>query len=262
MNGGTDMETSIATKRILTPAQRLIVDADFRPPNPKASYRREWVRREVLRLANSLVGTGVCLKLNSALRAWGYDLIREIHSRGLGVFADFKFADIGETLSIDGNLLYEYQPEIVTVFSTAGVASMKALKAELPDTEVLCVTVLTSLDEEECASIFKYGMIFQNVGSLALMADEAGMDGIVCSPVEAGFVVSVVRPEMTINTPAIRPAWAIVPGDDQNPERIMTPAKAIALGADRIIVGRPIVMAEKPYDAVMRTIDEIASAMA
>lgn len=70
---------------------------------------------------------------------------------------------------------------------------------------------------------------------------------------------NVVRRSMTINIPAIRPMWVIVPGDDQNPDRIMTPAKAIKAGADRIVVGRPIVNAEKPYDAVMRTIEEIAS---
>jgi orotidine-5'-phosphate decarboxylase len=96
----------------------------------------------------------------------------------------------------------------------------------------------------------------------ALLAETAGADGLICAPTDIAFIQSVVKRQMSFNTPAIRPTWAIVPGDDQNPERIMTPAKAIKAGADRIVVGRPIVKAEKPYDAVMRTIEEIASATA
>ena len=96
----------------------------------------------------------------------------------------------------------------------------------------------------------------------ALLAETAGLDGLICAPTDIASIRSVVKRKMTFNTPGIRPTWAIVPGDDQNPERIMTPAKAIKAGANRIVVGRPIVRAEKPYNAVMRTIEEIASATA
>ncbi len=95
----------------------------------------------------------------------------------------------------------------------------------------------------------------------AHVAAEAKIDGLISSPKEAEVLRAKFGIVLSLNTPAIRPTWAIVPGDDQNPERIMTPAKAIRAGADRIVVGRPIVQAEKPYDAVMRTIEEIASAM-
>ena len=144
-------------QKMLKPAERLIVAADFKPaPNQQfhASSRREWVRGEVLALADRLRDTGVYLKVNSALRACGYDLIEEIHWRGLRVFADLKLFDIGETLATDGVFLKEVKPELLTTVCVAGVNAMQALKAELPDTEVLGVTVLTNLNDTDTQAMF------------------------------------------------------------------------------------------------------------
>ena len=242
-------------KTTLPPEQRLIVAADFKPTGPNG---KDWVRSQVLTLADSLKGTGVYIKVNSALRVCGYDLIGEIQSRGLRVFADLKLFDIGETLSTDGILLKETKPELLTTVCVAGVTAMQALKAELPDTEVLGVTVLTSLKLTDTENMFS-ATIEESVMKFALLAEIAGIDGLICAPTDIAFIQKVLTRSMTFNTPAIRPTWAIVPGDDQNPDRIMTPEKAISAGADRIVVGRPIVKSENPYDAVMRTIEEIAS---
>jgi orotidine-5'-phosphate decarboxylase len=95
----------------------------------------------------------------------------------------------------------------------------------------------------------------------AKIAADAKLDGLISSAKAAEMLRAEFNIALSLNTPAIRPTWAIVPGDDQNPDLIMTPAMAIKAGADRIVVGRPIVKAEKPYDAVMRTIEEIALAM-
>ena len=244
-------------QRTLTPAERLIVAADFKPTAPNG---RKWARTQVLTLADKLKGTGVYLKVNSALRACGYDLIGEIHSRGLRVFADLKLFDIGETLSADGVLLREFKPELLTTVCVAGVTAMQALKAELPDTEVLGVTVLTSLKDGDTNAMFTCSTE-EAVMRFAQVAADAKIDGLISSAKEAEVLRAKFGMVLSLNTPAIRPAWAIVPGDDQNPDRIMTPAKAIKASADRIVVGRPIVRAENPYDAVMRTIEEIASAM-
>ncbi len=244
--------------KTLTPAERLIVAADFKPAAPDG---KDWVRAQVLRLADSLNGTGVYLKVNSALRACGYDLIREIQCRDLRVFADLKLFDIGETLSTDGALLREARPELLTTVCAAGVTAMQMLKAELPDTEVLGVTVLTSLKDADTQAMFTCSTE-EAVIRFAQVAADAKIDGLISSPQEAEALRAKFGMLLSLNTPAIRPTWAIVPGDDQNPDRIMTPAKAIKAGADRIVVGRPIVRAANPYDAVMRTIEEIASAMA
>lgn len=252
-------------QKTLTPAERLIVAADFKPTdeirakgNPAC---RHWIRQQVLGLAITLKGTGVVLKVNSALRACGYDLIGEIHDHGLRVFADLKLFDIGETLSTDGVLLKEAKPELLTTVCTAGVVAMQTLKAELPDTEVLGVTVLTSLNNADTQEMFTCPTE-EAVMRFAYVAKIAQIDGLICSAKEVFMLRNEFGESLSLNTPAIRPTWAIVPGDDQNPDRIMTPAKAIKAGADRIVVGRPIVKAENPYDAVMRTIEEIASATA
>jgi len=245
-------------RRALTPAERLIVAADFKP---SAGEGRESVRRQVLSLADDLYGTGVYLKVNSALRAGGYGLITEIQSRGLKVFADLKLYDIGETLSTDGVLLIESKPDLLTTVCSAGVDAMQKLKAELPDTEVLGVTFLTSLTDSDAEEMHGCETTEEAVMRFANLAKSAGIDGLISSAKELAALRAEFGDLFTYNTPAIRPTWAIVPGDDQNPERIMTPAKAIKAGADRVVVGRPISRAANPYNAVMRTIDEIASAM-
>lgn len=243
-------------RRTLTPAERLIVAADFKPTSPNG---KEWVRSRVLELADSLEGTGVYLKVNSALRACGYDLIDEIHVRGLRVFADLKLFDIGGTLSIDGILLKEAKPELLTTVCSAGVIAMQALKDELPETEVLGVTVLTSLKDADTQTMFTCSTE-EAVMRFAQVAADAKIDGLISSPKEAEMLRAKFGIVMSLNTPAIRPKWATVLDDDQNPDRIMTPEKAVKAGADRIVVGRPIVRAEKPYDAVMWTLEEIALA--
>ncbi|HEY4479929.1 MAG TPA: orotidine-5'-phosphate decarboxylase [Candidatus Paceibacterota bacterium] len=242
-------------QKALTPAERLIVAADFKPSAP---HGREWVFYRILELIKSLRGTGVYIKVNSALRAHGYNLIDLIHSHDLKVFADLKLFDIGETLATDGMFLKEAKPELLTTVCVAGVTAMRALNAELPDTEVLGVTVLTSLKDADTQAMFTCSTE-EAVMRFAQVAADAKIDGLISSPKEAEVLRAKFGIVLSLNTPAIRPTWAIVPGDDQNPERIMTPAKAIKAGADRIVVGRPIVKAEKPYDAVMRTIEEIAS---
>jgi len=259
--------------KALKPEERLIVAADFKPPvedqwiedGPYAGQstvcrsKRKWVEKQVLALADSLKGTGVYLKVNSALRVCGYDLIGEIQSRGLRVFADLKLNDIPATLATDGVFLAEAQPELLTVMCYTGTKAMAELKKCLPKTEVLGVTVLTSLSEEEVAHLHG-AKIDETVKRLALMAQVAGLDGLVSSAKELALLKTVLEREMTLNTPGIRPVWAPVEGDDQNRERVMTISHAIKAGATRIVIGRPIMQADDVYGAVRRTIDEIALA--
>lgn len=242
------------------PAECLTVAADFRPNKNSTVLGRIQVENEVLALAKNLEGTGVYLKINSALRACGYRLIDKIHSHGLKVFADLKLFDIKETLSIDGALLREYNPELLTVSCVSGVEAMKHLKDELPNTEVLGVTVLTSLTSSDSLAMFTCNTE-DAILRFAEFARKANIDGLISSAAEVEMIRAKYGVLFSLNTPAIRPNWAIVEGDDQNPDRIMTPAKAIMAGADRIVVGRPITQAKNPYDAVMRTIEEISSVL-
>lgn len=253
------------TQKALAPAERLIVAADFKPP---VGEGRAWVYDKVMGLADDLFGTGVYLKVNSALRACGYGMIEDIHFRNLGVFADLKLFDIPETLSADGMLLREVKPDLLTTVCTAGVTSMTALRAELPETEVLAVTVLTSLNDEEVNSMYSFMCesgempevtALEAVIRFAHLAVNAGVGGVIASPKEIGELLELLPDGMSINTPGIRPLWSVVAKDDQ--KRVMTPAEAIREGAHRIVVGRPITQAKNPREAVERTLEEIAEAL-
>lgn len=250
------MQTS--KRAAFSPPERLIVAADFTPAEMRFGGI-EWARGEVLRLADSIADTGVYLKVNSVLRAVGYGLIRDIKHRGLRVFADLKLIDIPSTLANDGAFLREAHPELVTVACATGIEAMRALQGALPETEVLGVTVLTSLDETDVNAMFSCSTP-DAVARLADFAKEAGLKGLISSPAEAAILRGRMGVLMSINTPAIRPTWSVVKGDDQNLDRVMTPAKAIAAGADRIVIGRPITGHVDPYVAVRLTLDEIEQA--
>ncbi len=235
--------------------ERLIVAADFTPLNGEG---RSWVQKQVLDLTDKLADTGVVIKVNSALRACGYDLIDEIHARGLKVFADLKLFDIKETLATDGAYLREAAPYLLTTVCSVGIEGMRALKASLPNTEVLGVTVLTNLKDADTERMFSC-TVREGVLRFAHLAEEAEIGGLISSPKEAEMLREKFGTFLSINTPAIRPAWSVVEGDDQNPERIMTPAMAINAGANRIVIGRPITKAVNPREAVLRTLEEIVT---
>ncbi len=241
----------------LKPNERIIVAADFKPEHYVGA--REKFRYKVLKLADALAETGVIIKLNSIARACGYDLFGEIHDRGLLSFGDLKLIDITETLECDGMLLREANPAFVTVMCTAGPSGMRVLKAALPDTEVLGVTIPTTFTDADTQAMFVCN-VEDGVKRLAGFAKEAGIDGLISSPAEAEMLRSEFGILFTLNTPGVRFADIAVKGDDQNKARVMTPKRAIELGVTRVVMGRPITQSPDPRAAVQRAIDEIASA--
>lgn len=234
--------------------ERLIVAADYYPVKPVKFDGTGGTVKRVLDLAEKLDGLGVYIKINSVLRAAGYQLIDKLHGKGLKVFADLKLIDIPNTMKTDAALLAPHSPEMLTVMCCAGIDGMHAVQDALPHTKVLGVTVLTSLNEEECQAIFtcstKAGVL-----RFARMAKLAGLGELILSPKEIEIVKDRFELKLGLNTPGIRPKWSIVKGDDQS--RVLTPMQAIKNGATRIIVGRPIVDAEDPREAVQRTLEEI-----
>lgn len=248
----------------LTPQERLIVAADY---SPKDFGGIAGVEKQVLALATDLQGTGVYIKVNSVLRAVGYSLITRLHDLGLKVFADLKLIDIPNTMGTDGEMLAEVKPDILTVMCCAGIDGMRAVQKILGSTtEVLGVTILTSLNEEECQAIFtcstKAGVL-----RFSRMAQLAGLGGLILSPQEVEVVNKRFELTLSLNTPGIRPIWSLVEGDDQS--RVLTPQKAIVAGAQRIVMGRPVVkagpndkgMPKSPREAVERTIEEIEAGL-
>lgn len=243
-------------KKQLELAERLIVAADF---SPKKSGDVMKAVRDFNRLADMLAGTGVVIKVNTMLRFLGYELIGKLHNDGLRVFADLKLNDIPNTLRCDGEFLAQYQPELLTVMCSSGQKSLIDLREAIGDqTEILGVTVLTSLSIGECKIIYREapGPVTRD---LAKLAQRAKLGGLILSASELGSISVEYR--MTRNCPGIRPAWHIDPNDDQDPDRIVTPAKAISAGADRIVMGRPITQHDDPREAVAMTLSEIEEAL-
>ncbi|MBU1895434.1 orotidine 5'-phosphate decarboxylase, partial [Patescibacteria group bacterium] len=158
----------------LKPAERLIVALDYSPGDCNIPCVAS-LEDKVLGFAKQLAGSGVCVKINSVLRAYGYLLIAKLHELGLRVMADLKLVDIPATLEKDGQWLEMAPPEILTVMACSGIDGMHALQKVLGDkTEILAVTVLTSLNEEECQAIFscstKAGVLrFARMAQLAKM---------------------------------------------------------------------------------------------
>jgi orotidine-5'-phosphate decarboxylase len=134
---------------------------------------------------------------------------------------------------------------------------MQALKAALPHTEVLGVTVLTDMDEDDCQRTFNCS-IEAAVLRFAQSSIDAGIDGLISSAKEVRMLRTKFGNRLTLNTPNIRSHDTVVKGDDQNPDRTRSPEEAMLEGVDRVVIGRQIIQAKNPYDAAMRVVEEIA----
>lgn len=166
-------------------------------------------------------------------------------SGGRAVFLDLKLHDIPATVAGAARAVADLAPDLLTVHASGGPAMVEAAVAALPDTRVVAVTVLTSLDRAAVAALGWAGDPLEVAVRLARLAVEAGARGLVCSPQEVAAVRAAVGPDVTLVTPGVRPAGSS-PGDQA---RVATPAEALAAGADLLVVGRPITAAPDPAAA-------------
>jgi len=178
---------------------------------------------------------------------------------GRPVFLDLKLHDIPNTVAGGVRAVLPLAPRLLTLHAAGGAAMIAAARqaAEAAGTArplLLAVTVLTSLDAAALASIGITGTSAAQVVRLAKLAVSAGADGIVCSPLEVAAVRAALGPGPKLVVPGIRPAGAAV-GDQA---RVMTPAEAVAAGADWIVVGRPITGAADPGAAASAIAADIA----
>jgi orotidine-5'-phosphate decarboxylase len=187
--------------------------------------------------------------------AGGLALVPKLAERGKKVFVDLKLHDIGNTVAKGVESIAKLGATFLTVH--AYPQTMKAAAdARGPSLKILGVTVLTSYDEDDLhAAGYRLG-VSDLVEARALQAQALGIDGLVCSGEEAATVRGIVGPQMALVTPGIRPAGAAV-GDQK---RIMTPGRAIAAGADYLVVGRPVVEATDPKAAADAIVAEIVQA--
>lgn len=206
-----------------------------------------------------LAGT---FKIGSQLfTAEGPRAVRRIAALGTGIFLDLKFHDIPNTVAGAVRAAAALPGvSLMTVHATGGLEMMRAAARAAASLRrrprLLAVTLLTSLDVAALRGIGIRGSPKARVVALARLAQKAGMDGVVCSAHELRAIRRACGPKFLTVVPGIRPVSA-AKGDQS---RVATPAEAIRLGADFLVVGRPITAALDPRAAAAALLQEIASA--
>lgn len=192
--------------------------------------------------------------------AAGPDIVRQIKARGHKIFLDLKLHDIPNTVRKAMAVLSSLDIDMVNVHAAGTVAMMKAALEGLtrPDGTrplLIAVTQLTSTSQETMQKELLIGAgINETIVKYAQNAKEAGLDGVVCSPLEAAMVKDACGKGFLTVTPGIR--FADAAADDQ--VRITTPARAREIGSDFIVVGRPITASPDPVAAYNRCLNEFA----
>jgi orotidine-5'-phosphate decarboxylase len=200
-------------------------------------------------------GLKVGLEFISAL---GPDAVRRIVEIGLPVFADTKFHDIPNTVAGAARAIALLGVRMFNVHASGGEAMMRAAAEAIADVHprplLIAVTVLTSLDDAALVSVGQSGPSAAQVERLAALAKASGLDGVVCSAHEIAPVRRVCGPDFLTVVPGIRPPGSVL-GDQR---RVMTPAGALAAGADILVIGRPITAAADPAKAAQSIAQELS----
>lgn len=193
--------------------------------------------------------------------AYGPNYVREVAGMGFQVFLDLKLHDIPNTVGKAVESLGPLPIGMLTLHTAGGAEMMRAAVAAQQKTNpqllLLGVTVLTSMDGAGLAEIGVNAAPDQQVARLGRLAADAGLRGLVCSPLEVPLLRAQLPPAMQLVTPGIRPA-SEAGSDDQ--KRVMTPADAARAGSSYIVVGRPILKAADPAAAAQAILAELNSA--
>jgi len=220
----------------------LIVALDFE----SAAKARELVSR----LGNHISFYKVGLELYAAA---GMEFVRELIGQGKDVFLDLKLYDIGETVKRAVAQVAASGVRFTTVHGSKVVMRAAVEGRGSAPLKLLGVTVLTSFDQDDLADLGYPCTLADLVALRVRKAREAGIDGIVCSPLEAAAVRTIAGPEAILVTPGVRSAGA-GKGDQK---RVATPAEALRNGADYLVIGRQVTRAEDPSAEALRILEEI-----
>jgi len=220
-------------------------------------------RQTALDLAEKLEGKAVWVKVGMTLfYRYGPAIVDDMRARGLRVFLDLKLHDIPFQIRGAAYSASLSGADILSIHGLGGAAMIAEGRAGAEEaaaesggerTRLVAISVLTSMDAAALASIGVNDPVDVEVARLASLAVGAGSDGIVCSPQEAAQMRQLLGPDALIVCPGVRPAGTDV-GDQK---RIATPAAAIAAGASKLVVGRPITHAQDPAAAFESIVAEL-----
>ncbi|HZV34422.1 MAG TPA: orotidine-5'-phosphate decarboxylase [Verrucomicrobiae bacterium] len=208
-----------------------------------------------LALASQLAPVVGAFKIGSELfTGAGPDIVRRIRATGASVFLDLKFHDIPNTVAKAVTAATRLDVQMLTIHTSGGLEMMRATETAAQETArqinrpaplVLGVTVLTSMDAKNLGEIGVGDEVGPQVERLASLAAQAGLRGLVCSPLEIAALRRILPAQMQLVTPGIR--TGAEKADDQ--KRTLTPREAIAQGANWLVIGRPIYAAPHPRSA-------------
>ncbi|HDZ09891.1 orotidine-5'-phosphate decarboxylase [Pseudohongiella sp.] len=189
---------------------------------------------------------------------YGPTLVRQISGMGFDIFLDLKFHDIPNTVSKAVAAAAELGVWMLTLHAAGGAEMLRAARDAVSTCEhkplLVAVTLLTSLEQDDLTVQGVQRTPLEQVQRLASLAQECGMDGVVCSAAEAGELRKLLRKDFLLVTPGIRPQ-----GDAANDQkRIVTPAAAILEGSDYLVIGRPITRAREPVEKLALIQQEIS----
>ena len=200
---------------------------------------------QALHLANKLDPMLCRVKIGKELfTAAGPTVVEKLMGKGFEVFLDLKFHDIPNTVANACRVAADLGVWMINVHALGGKKMLVAARDALPlgGTKLVAVTLLTSIGPDDLESIGLNNEPGNVVQKLALLAKNCGLDGVVCSPLEAAQLRQKMGADFCLVTPGIRPVGALI--NDQN--RIATPQMAIQNGADYLVIGRPISQAADP----------------
>ena len=188
----------------------------------------------------------------------GSDILQFLRDKEKRIFLDLKFHDIPNTVAGACRSASKYGVDLLTIHATMGRKALQGAKEAISTAEkppkLLAITLLTSLNSRDLAFDLKIPLELPEYAlQMALLAKESGIDGAVCSPQEVSKLRQVCGDNFLLVCPGVRPSWA----DSGDQQRVMTPAQAIAAGADYLVIGRPITQAENPVEAWSKICAEI-----
>lgn len=189
----------------------------------------------------------------------GPSLVEQLVSSGYDVFLDLKFHDIPNTVAAACSVAADLGVWMVNVHAQGGrrmmEAAQQAVQKSSHQPQLIAVTILTSMGEEDIHEVGLTGSPADNVKRLASLAQNSGLDGVVCSPQEVTMLRNSIGNDFNLVTPGIRPSWA-AKGDQT---RITTPSDAIQMGSNYLVIGRPITGADEPLEALAKIEAELQS---